>query len=117
MNTQPQFTSTAPKLASTIEPWQRHQRETAGHQFETEQHDGDEADREDQRADQRLAGLHRAGEGKARRDAQNGARQHAADQEVARRQRQLALAGLKHRHRDIGRLHVIHLLVSRAKLL
>ena len=67
----------------------------------------DEPDREDQRADQRHVGLHRAGEGEAGRDAENGARQHAADEKVARRQRKLALAGLEHGDRDVGRFHVI----------
>ena len=82
-----------------IEPRQRHQRKTSGYEFEAEQHDAIDADREDQRADQRQAGLHRAGEGEAGRDAENGARQHAADQKVARRQRELAPAGFEHRAR------------------
>ena len=91
-----------------LQPRQRHQRKAAGDELEPEQHDADQADREDQRADQRHVGLHRAGEGKAGRDAENGARQHAANEKVARCQRKLAPAGLDHRHRDIGWFHIVH---------
>ena len=67
-----------------------------------------EADREDQRADQRLAGLHRAGEGEAGGRRQNAAGKRAADQQIGGRQRELAAPGVDHGGGDVGRLHVVH---------
>ena len=48
-------------------------------------------------------------EGKAGRGAQQRAGERAADQEIARRQRELGPARFNHRLHDLGRLHVVHL--------
>ena len=67
---------TQPQLASigaagvALDPRQRQQAEAAGHEIEPEQHDQDETDREDQRADQRLAGLIAPPNGEAGRGAE-----------------------------------------------
>jgi hypothetical protein len=55
------------------DPRQRNQRETAGHEFEAEQHDDDQSDRKDDGADQRLPGGEGAVEREARGDAEYGA--------------------------------------------
>ncbi len=95
-------------LTSILDPRQRQQPEAAGDEIKTEQHDEDEADREDERADQRLAGLHHAGECQTRGRGKNGAGEAAADNEVERRQRQLGAAGIHHGGGDVRRLDVIH---------
>ena len=91
-----------------IDPRQWHQRETAGYQFEPEQHDDADADGKDERADEWLAGLHRAGQRKACRDPKNGARQNAADENVGWCQGELAPARFDHGARDVRGLYVIH---------
>jgi hypothetical protein len=91
----------------TAEPGQWHQREAAGDKFEAKEHDADQPDWKDQRADQRCVGLYRAGKGETRGDAEDGAGQHAADQQIARRQSKLTPAGFDHRDCHVGGFHII----------
>ena len=106
--TQPQLATIVLDVRVVLDQRQRQQAEAAGDEIETEQHDEDESDREDQRADQRLPGLHRAGDGKTCRRAEDGARKPAADDQVEARQRELAAPGIDHGGSDVGRLYVIH---------
>ena len=87
---------------------QRQQAKAAGDQIKAEQHDEDEADREDQCADQRLIGLHRAGDGETRRGGEDRAGKSAADDQIERRQSKLGPSGIDHGGGDVGRLYVIH---------
>ena len=86
----------------------RQQREAAGDQFQAEQHDHDEADRKDQRADERLAGLHRRAECQAGGEPQQGAGEAASDQQVQRAEPRLGGAGLDHAGDDVGGLNAVH---------
>ena len=95
-------------------PRQRQQAEAAGDQIEAEQHDQNETDRKDQRADQRLVGLHRAGDGETCRRGEDAAGKTAADDQIDRRQRKLAASGIDHRRGNVGRLHVIHVPAPKA---
>ena len=52
---------------------ERQQTEGAGDEVEAEEHDEDEADGENERANERLPGLHRSGDGKARRRGEDAA--------------------------------------------
>ena len=91
-----------------FEPWQRHERKTAGDQFECKQHDDDEANRKDQCADQRLAGRYGASERQAGRDAENCAGERSADQKVAGRERELAASRADHGRHHVARFDVVH---------
>ena len=53
-------------------------------------------------------GLHRAGDGKARRRGEDAAGKAAANDQVDRRQSELAAPGIDHGGGDVGRLHVVH---------
>ena len=55
----------------------------------------------DQRADQRLAGLHRAGDGEAGGGGQNAPGERAADEQIGRRQIELAAPGFDHGAGDV----------------
>ena len=88
---------------------QRQQAEAAGDEIESEQHDEDEADRKDQRADQRLIGLHRAGDGKACRSGEDRTGKPAANDQIGGRQRKLAAPGIDHGGGDVCWLHIIHI--------
>ena len=84
-------------------------RETSGDKFKPEQHDHDEADGKDDRADQRLTGRDRAAESQAGGGAEQRAGKRAADEQVARGKRQFLQAGIDHRGDDVGRFCVIHI--------
>jgi hypothetical protein len=104
----PRNTQDAPGIDAVLEPRERQQREAAGDELEPEQHDHHQADREDQRADQRLTGGDCAREGEAGGGAEQRARQHAADQQVARRERELVARAVDHRPHHVGRLGIVH---------
>ena len=92
-----------------LKPRERQQAKTAGDEIEAEQHDEDEADGEDQRADERLVGLHRARDGETCGGAEDAPGKAAADDQVERRQSELAAPGIDHGRSKIRRLHVVHL--------
>ncbi len=77
--------------------------EAARRQLEPEDDDHHEANREDERAHQRDAGLHAAGDGQARGVAEQRTGKEAADEEVARREGALRGAGGEHRFNNFGR--------------
>jgi hypothetical protein len=91
-----------------LETGKRHQRKAAGNELEAEQHDHHEADREDQCADERLARGDGAVESECGRRAQQRSGQGTADQQIARRERELPHAGINHRNNNARRLYVIH---------
>jgi hypothetical protein len=98
-----------------FDPGQRQQTEAAGYKIEPEQHDEDEPDRKDQRADKGLIGLHRAGYGKARGGGEDGAGKPATNDQIGRRQRELCSPGIDHRGGDICWLHIVHIPGSNRK--
>jgi hypothetical protein len=95
-------------ISVAFDPWQRQQAETAGDQIEAKEHNEDETDRKDQRANQRLIGLYRTGDGEARRRGEDAARQPAADDQIHRRQSKLGPPGIDHGGGDVRGLYVIH---------
>ena len=65
-----------------LDPRQRYQNEAAGDEIETKEHDEDQSDGKDQRADQGLTGLDRTGDGKTGRCRKDAARKPTADDEI-----------------------------------
>ena len=93
-----------------IEPRQRRQHEYAGEQIEAEQIQHGEADREQQCADQRLAGIDVDRDREPRGERQNGAGHIGANHRVARRHEDLGLASVDHLGDEFRRREVGHLL-------
>ena len=62
----------------------------------------------DQRTDQRLIGLHRAGDREAGRRGEDRAGKPAADHQIDSGQGELAAPGIDHGGSDVRRLYVIH---------
>ena len=83
-------------------------REAAGDQFQAEQDDHDEPDREDQRADDGLAGLHGGADRQAGGEAEQRAGQAAANQQIERTKPGFGDAGLDHVGDNVGRFEGIH---------
>ena len=86
---------------------QRAEREDAGEQIETEQVEHAEADREEDGAKQRLAGLYGNGDGESRGERQDGAGHVGADQRIAGGHEDFRFTGVDHLGdefcwRDIG---------------
>ena len=87
---------------------QGHEGEAAGDEFQAEQHDHHEADRENEGADDGLAGLHGGTDREAGGEAEKRSGERAADQKVERAELGFRDASAHHAGHDLGGLQAVH---------
>ena len=91
-----------------VDEGERHQRHDAGQKVKAHQVEEAEADREEDAAGQRLAGLHVDGDGEGRREREDRSGHIGTDQRIAGRHEDLRLAGVDHLGHEFGGDYVCH---------